>query len=94
MPEKLPAGLEQIDQLGLIQEAYAQVPESAGIVDFSGTLTEHKDEYIYYRTDHHWTTLGAYYAYAQLMQQLGQEPVALSGLDGRTVENFYGTYFS
>lgn len=94
MPEKLPAGLEQIDQLGLIQEAYAQAPESAGIVDFSGTLTEHKDEYIYYRTDHHWTTLGAYYAYAQLMQQLGQEPVALSELDGKTVENFYGTYFS
>ena len=46
MPEKLPAGLEQIDQLALIQEAYAQAPESAGIVDFSGTLTEHKDEYI------------------------------------------------
>lgn len=94
MPEKLPAGLEQIDQLALIQEAYAQAPESAGIVDFSGTLTEHKDEYIYYRTDHHWTTLGAYYAYAQLMQQLGQGPVALSELDGKTVENFYGTYFS
>ena len=94
MPEKLPAGLEQIDQLALIQEAYAQAPESAGIVDFSGTLTEHKDEYIYYRTDHHWTTLGAYYAYAQLMQQLGQEPVALSELDDKTVENFYGTYFS
>ena len=28
------------------------------------------------------------------MQQLGQEPVALSELDGRTDEDFYGTYFS
>ena len=31
-------------------------------IDVLPTLTEHKGEYLYYRTDHHWTTLGAYYA--------------------------------
>lgn len=94
MPEKLPAGLEQIDQLALIQEAYAQAPESAGIVDFSGTLTEHKDEYIYYRTDHHWTSLGAYYAYQQLCGTLGLIPFDPAAHTALTAENFYGTHYS
>lgn len=63
MPEKLPAGLEQIDQLALIPGGLC--PGTGERRDrglLPGTLTEHKDEYIYYRTDHHWTSLGAYYA--------------------------------
>lgn len=94
LPEKLPAGLEQVDQLQLIQEAYARVPEGTGVADFSQALTAHRENYIFYRTDHHWTTQGAYYAYVQLMEQLGQEPVSLEQLEGNTVEDFYGTYFS
>ena len=43
-------------------------------VDVRQTLAEHKDEYIYYRTDHHWTSLGAYYAYQQLCGALGLTP--------------------
>lgn len=29
-------------------------------------------EYVYYKTDHHWTTLGAYYVYCEIMTQLGK----------------------
>ena len=42
--------------------------------DASSILAEHKDEYIYYRTDHHWTTLGTWYAY-----QAWAEAKAFSG---------------
>lgn len=38
-------------------------------VDAYGALEKHKEEYIYFRTDHHWTQLGAYYAYEQFMKQ-------------------------
>ncbi|MGC3960956.1 MAG: DHHW family protein [Verrucomicrobiota bacterium] len=34
-------------------------------------FTAHKDEYLYYRTDHHWTSLGAYYGYAALIEAVG-----------------------
>lgn len=97
LTDKLPAGFENItvNQRDWINRIYqSQWPSNLSTLDITDALAEHSDEYIYYRTDHHWTTLGAYYAYAQLMQQLGQEPVALSELDGKTVENFYGTYFS
>ena len=70
------------------------MPEGTGVADFSQALTAHRENYIFYRTDHHWTTQGAYYAYVQLMEQLGQEPVSLDQLEGNTVEDFYGTYFS
>ena len=37
------------------------------------TLREHKEEYLYYRTDHHWTTLGAWYAFLEARQVMGIE---------------------
>ena len=46
--------------------------------DVTAILTEHKDEYIYYRTDHHWTSLGAYYAYAAWMRDRGRTAAPLS----------------
>ena len=52
-------------------------------------------EYVYYRTDHHWTTKGAYMAYQGLMAQWDREEqtVPVSG-QIETVEGFYGTTWS
>ena len=44
-------------------------------VDVRGTLTDHKGEYLYYRTDHHWTSLAARYAFETLSAQLDLQPV-------------------
>ena len=50
---------------------------------------------IYYRTDHHWTSLGAYYGYTALMEAMGMEPVDLADYERTTVtDQFYGTIFS
>ena len=94
LPEKLPEGLTQVDQAAYTAPIYEAVGDKAQVVDFTGALTAHKDEYIFYRTDHHWTTLGAYYAYAAYVESLGMEPVALDSLSGIEVPDFYGTYFS
>ncbi|MBQ2734747.1 MAG: hypothetical protein IJF33_02845, partial [Clostridia bacterium] len=54
-------------------------------------------EYVYYKTDHHWTTLGAYYAYAELLCNWGMEDAILpmDAIEKRTVsEAFYGTAWS
>ena len=44
------------------------------LLDVTDTLKTHNDEYIYYRTDHHWTSLGAYYAYTDFMTSNGSSP--------------------
>lgn len=46
---------------------------SAGVtfIDIRDTFTDHKTEDLYYHTDHHWTTLGAYYAYLQAAAVMG-----------------------
>ena len=54
--DKLPAGAESWDQTAFLDRA----AEETGLptVDFAGALTAHADEPIFYRTDHHWTSLG------------------------------------
>lgn len=54
----------------------------------------HRDEYTYFRTDHHWTSLGAYYAYEQFAQTKGIKPVPLSKYQTRTFDGFLGTFYS
>ncbi len=66
-------------------------------VDLVPPLREHADrgEYVYYRTDHHWTTLGAYYAYAEIMESFNLSPLPLEFFERQTVsEDFYGTTWS
>lgn len=46
-------------------------------VDAYTPIKEHINEYVYYRTDHHWTALGAYYAYTGLAQAAGFDPLPL-----------------
>lgn len=59
------------------------------------TLKKHNDEYLYYKTDHHWTTLGAYYAYEEFCNSLGIDSISKDGFDVEEVSNdFYGTLAS
>ncbi len=54
-------------------------------------------EYVYYRTDHHWTTLGAYYAYRETMRAFGMEDAILPSdafLRQTVSTEFYGTAWS
>lgn len=71
--DKLPQGAPSFDQAAFIQRAAEETGLPA--VDFLGTLTEHAHEPIYYRTDHHWTTRGAFYGANALLEALGQEPL-------------------
>ena len=54
-------------------------------------LCEHIDEYIYFNTDHHWTGLGAYYAYQAFCEQTGQTALSLSDCEEHTISDFEGS---
>ena len=59
------------DQSQDIANARAIVGDSLNFVDLQDTMSAHKTEYIYYKTDHHWTSLGAKYAFDALCPALG-----------------------
>ncbi|MBS6396776.1 MAG: hypothetical protein KH452_06450 [Clostridiales bacterium] len=57
-------------------------------------LSDHRDEYIYFRTDHHWTMLGAYYAYEAWAKEQGLAPLPLVHMEKRILrKDFYGTHY-
>ncbi len=73
---------------------YSCLDSSVISVDAYSVLAEHKDEYIYFRTDHHWTDLGAYYAYTAFCGALGQTPPALDEYTAITKnEPYVGSLF-
>ena len=92
--DRLPEGAPNASQTDLMAQAQGAVT-GATWADVYTPLMEHKDEDIFYRTDHHWTSLGAYYGYTGLAQALGYEPVSLDSYT-ETVRSteFYGTVFS
>ena len=63
------------------------------LIDAASILKEHSEEYIYYRTDHHWTSYGAYLAFQGSTQALGIEPV-LEYLTYPVSDTFQGTLAS
>lgn len=92
--DRLPDGAPNASQTGLLDQAKAAVP-GATWADLYTPLWAHKDEDVFYRTDHHWTSLGAYYGYTGLAEALGFTPVPLDTYTEtiRSTE-FYGTVFS
>ncbi|WP_113674596.1 DHHW family protein [Vallitalea guaymasensis] len=64
-------------------------------VDVYQSLKDKNDQYLYFRTDHHWTMRGAYYAYEVLGKEMGIKPIPMNEFDTKIVtEEFYGTLYS
>lgn len=98
-PEDLPA-LYPASLSDEIWETFGKETEkiaSLKYVDLRAALTAKKTagENLYYRTDHHWTTLGAYYAYETLGAALSYTPYARSDFSETAIaDDFHGTYWS
>lgn len=63
-------------------------------VNVFNTLIRHNSEYIYFRTDHHWTALGAYYAYVTFCKTADFEPVPLEEFTEMDMGPFLGSFYS
>lgn len=91
---KLPDNASYYDETRLL----AKVKELVGeykYVDVYSALQEHADEEIFYRTDHHWTSLGAYYGYRAWTDTKHVYPIIREAEGRQTVtEDFLGTLHS
>ena len=95
LPEKLPPYAEPFDEQEILRAVSGELEQPKIVLDLTQTMNEHQDEYIYYRTDHHWTTLGAYYAYAAWCEKHGNTAAPLTAYGRETVsDDFYGTSYN
>lgn len=69
--DKLPANAPYFDQ-ELLLDAVRETVGEKHMIEVSPILEEHAEEEIYYRTDHHWTSLGAYYGYLAWKEHTGR----------------------
>lgn len=76
------------------QYIYSRLDPAVGRVDVMEDLIRHNAEYLYYRTDHHWTALGAYYAYCVFAEQKGIQPHVLSEFEKKEYPGFLGTFYA
>lgn len=84
-----------------IQQQYETIESISGMlssdvnfVDIYHNLMLHRKEYLYFRTDHHWTALGAYYAYEEFCRSKGMTAALLEQYEIRRYEGFVGSLYT
>ncbi len=83
-------------QKPFIDEIYSSLDSSVITVDAYSKIQEayKNNEYLYFRSDHHWTALGAYRAYQAFAESALFTPTPLTSFEQRKVDEFLGTFYS
>lgn len=79
--DSLPKNVRNVNQKKYIEYICKYVSDEVNTLDVYGALQTMRDEYIYYRNDHHWTTRGAYYAYYSCGKRMNFTPYGIEGFD-------------
>lgn len=82
------------DQGKAIAYMMSKMNDHVKSVPIFDTLRQHTKDYIYFRTDHHWTATGAYYAYEQFAGVKGFKPTPLKEYKTDRYEGFLGTFYA
>ena len=93
-PDNLVDKIDSTNQRDAMLSIMGMMNSQVKSVDIYDALMKHRKEYIYFRTDHHWTALGAYYAYTALCEEMGIEPEKLEEYETREFEGFVGSFYN
>lgn len=85
------SGVYSASQSENIKKIYSSYTEDVKPINCYNALAEHSSEYLYFNTDHHWTGLGAYYAYQAFCEQTDQTALELSACTENKIEGFTGS---
>ena len=95
MRDRLPFDAPLVDEDTYLDGIRDTLSATANVIDLRETLAPHAEEYIYYRTDHHWTAQGAYYAYEAYAASRGLTTLFdTTAVPSVSVDGFYGTSYS
>ena len=90
--EKLPEYVTVYNQKQIIDNFYSKLQDKIKTIDVTDILMENRDEYLYFKTDHHMTSLGAYLAYTKFCLVANLETEKINNFEKETVSNdFLGT---
>lgn len=94
--KRLPKGMPVLDEESMNEYVLYELSgcDNAKVIDVFKSLEDYSSEDLYYRTDHHWKTMTAYYAYCDICKEFGIAPVDIMLLDKNTADNFYGTFYA
>ena len=93
LPNELYGEIPSSSQKNALKKLEEKMNENVMVVNPYVNLMQHRDEYIYFRTDHHWTADGAYYAYEELCRQAGMEPISREARESVDFEGFVGSFY-
>lgn len=91
--DKLERYMTQIDQKQLTNEIYDKLDRKINKIDIFSSMYSARDEYIYYRTDHHWTSKGAFTAYKFAAGKMGLKVYENYSIE-KAANDFRGTFYS
>jgi len=77
-----------------IAHVYKHLNSNIAAIDAYQALEQNTDKYLYFRSDHHWTALGAYYAYTALMEAKGEQPIPIGQYRVKQVKPYLGSLYS
>ena len=83
-------------QKPVIDEIYKNLDPSIVTVDAYSNIEKYykKGDYLYFNSDHHWTSLGAYRAYSAFSKKAGFKATPLKNFEKRSIDKFLGTFYS
>ena len=93
MPEEYESKVSVGNQETAIDSVLGHMGTNVVEVDIFGTLEAHREEYLYFRTDHHWTQLGAYYAYTEFCKAKGITAHNLDEYKHVAYTDFVGSFY-
>ena len=94
LPDALYSDIPGSDQAQAEKDILAAMGKNVKTVPLHDVMMSHRGEYIYFRTDHHWTGLGAYYAYREFCGAKGVTPHALSEYEVSQYDGFLGSFYN
>lgn len=92
-PDNLVSQVNSSDQKASLEKIEGFLDPSIKFVNVYPNLMSHRTEYIYFRTDHHWTALGAYYAYDEFCKMKGITPNPVENYKTVEFSGFLGSFY-
>lgn len=93
LPDEYKSKISVGNQKEAIASILGHMGSNVKVVNIYDTLYQHRDEYLYFRTDHHWTQLGAYYAYTKFCEVKGIEAKTLDQYKHVAYTDFVGSFY-
>lgn len=94
LPDRLKSKINSLSNRDFMTNVFNNYTSDVKAVDIYDALNQHKTEYIYFGTDHHWTGLGAYYAYNAFADVANFKPADIKDFESHDIKGFLGSLYT